>query len=68
MRALRCLRKFISRLVGFKYKGGPLIDWNGVTCERTSRALDQLGAFYGRTETAKARLERLGWEEVAEHE
>jgi hypothetical protein len=67
-RTVRCIRRFISRLVGFDFKGGVLIDWKGETCQRVSRALVQLSAFYGQTETVAALLERLGWEEVAEDE
>jgi hypothetical protein len=66
--AVRCIRKFISRLVGFEFKGGVLIDWKGTTCERVSRALVQLRAFYGSTETNRALPERTRREEVAEHE
>ncbi len=61
-RTVRCLRKFVSRLVGFKFRGGVLIDWGGRTSARTCRALLELVAFYGQTECATALLERFGWE------
>lgn len=53
-RTVRCLRKFLSRVMGFEYRGGVLIDWGGGTCERARRALEQLVSFYGRTESAEA--------------
>jgi hypothetical protein len=61
-RTVRCLRKFLSRLVGFKFKGGVLIDWAGKTSERMKQALEELVGFYGRTESAEMLLEKLGWE------
>lgn len=63
-RAVRCLRKFISRLVGFDFKGGVLIDWKGETCARAARALAELVKFYGRTESLDALLGQFGWVEV----
>jgi hypothetical protein len=62
MRTVRCLRKFLSRIVGFDFKGGVLIDWGGTTSERMRRALEELFKFYGRTESTEALLERFGWE------
>lgn len=63
-RAVRCLRKFVSRLVGFDYKGGVLIDWKGETSARAARALAELVEFYGRTESLDALLAQFGWEDA----
>jgi hypothetical protein len=55
---------WVQELVGFKFKGGVLIDWRGETCARSARALVELGKFYGRTESLDELLSRFGWESV----
>ena len=67
-RTVRCLRRFISRIVGFDFKGGILIDWRGETCARVARALGELAGFYGESEQAEAVLERHGWERTESNE
>ena len=64
VRTLRCLRKFLSRIVGFKFRGGVLVDWGGRTSERLLRALRSVVNFYGSTEKRESLLERFGWEVV----
>lgn len=58
-RIVRALRRFVSRIVGFKYRGGVIVDWGGGLSARTHRALLLLSAYYG--ESPELMLARFGW-------
>lgn len=63
-RVVRALRKFVSRVKGFPFRGGTVMDWDGTLSARVERAARELCAFYGETETEV--LLRHGWEKVGE--
>jgi hypothetical protein len=67
-RTVRCLRKFISRIVGFDFKGGVLIDWRGETCQRVARAMSELVRLYGESDCVEAVLGEQGWERIESHD
>lgn len=59
-RIVRTWRRFVSRLMGFKYKGGRIVDWKGEVSGRALRAAEELCAHYGESMTEL--LARHGWE------
>ena len=70
MRAIRSWRRWVSGRLGWKFRGGMLLDWGGELSAASVRVLDQLRAFNGETpepqsdEEMMALLERHGWEQV----
>lgn len=58
IRTVRTLRKFISGIVGFNYRGGVIVDWGGGRSARAHRALGMLADFYG--ESPEGYLHRTG--------
>lgn len=64
VRTVRCLRKFVSRALGFKFKGGMLVDWSGSLAGRAITAYRQLSGFYGVSERPEAIAARYGWEAI----
>ena len=60
----RVLQRYVSRLVGFKWRGGRFVCWDGDVPKRVLRAMDELKAFYHETGYLVEMAERSGWDRV----
>ena len=70
MQVLRCLRRYVSKVIGGKFRGGMMFDWGGKTSEALQRMMGPLQQFFGVTPTVQEFLEQWGdpVEEGAWHE
>ncbi len=59
----RAVRRYVSKHVGFKFRGGRLISWDGGLSDRLLGVVKQLRAFYRDTGYLKSILEPF-WEEA----
>ena len=59
-RIVRSLRKYLSKRMGFKFRGGAVVDWSGALTRRLVEMARQLREFYGRQELPNAR--RTAWD------
>lgn len=47
-RVLRCVRRFMSGELGFRFRGGLIVDWNGKLAARAAALVGPLRAYFGR--------------------
>jgi hypothetical protein len=58
-RVVRCLRRFLSGELGFRFRGGMIVDWNGALSNRAASLVGPLVAFFGRGAWDQAEPEEL---------
>ncbi len=47
MQVVRGVRRFVSKVVGFKWTGGRIVDWEGTLSARAASVMAALSKFYG---------------------
>jgi hypothetical protein len=47
-RVLRCIRRFVSGELGFRFRGGLIVDWNGNLSARAAALVGPLRTYFGR--------------------
>jgi hypothetical protein len=62
----RAFQRYVSKCVGFKWRGGRLTCWQGDVPERAHKVLDQLRRFYREPGYVMELVDRFDWEFVAE--
>ena len=45
-RVVRGVRAYVSRRLGWKYRGGSFVNWGGALCADVARVMSGLRAFY----------------------
>ena len=46
-RVVRCLRRFLRGELGFRFRGGTVVDWNGELSRRAASLVGPLVAYFG---------------------
>jgi hypothetical protein len=46
-RVVRCLRRYLSGKLGFRFRGGAVVDWQGSLSERAAALVEPLRAYFG---------------------
>lgn len=62
----RALQRFVSRELGFKWRGGRLVCWEPDLPQRALRVLHELRRFYTEPGYVRALLDQHGWDFVSE--
>lgn len=62
VRVVRGLRRFVSGVVGFRWRGGRLVSWRGDLSVRALHVLGRLREYYGETGVLVEQAQRSGWE------
>ena len=47
LKIIRCVRRYLSRVFGWKFRGGAFVSWGGELTGKLRRAVQELRAFYG---------------------
>ena len=49
VRVVRCLRRFLTGQLGFRFRGGSIVDWRGELARRAAALVEPLRAYFGAT-------------------
>lgn len=66
VRIVRTLRRWLSRELGWKFRGGRFVSWGDELAPRLVKAADELIAFYGMPRRRSELLAEMGWEDAEE--
>jgi hypothetical protein len=66
VRIVRSLRRWLSRELGWKFRGGRFVSWGDELTSRMAKAAHELIAFYGMPRRRSELLAEMGWEGVVE--
>ncbi len=66
LRVRRGVQRFVSRELGFNWRGGRLIRWTDELPARVAKVIERLKAFYHDTDYLTALLEKFDWEPADE--
>jgi hypothetical protein len=64
VRIVRCVRKYLSKVLRFKYRGGAVVDWGGKLSSRVVELVERLRTFYGDAQSVSEAVQAAGWEPV----
>jgi hypothetical protein len=64
LRIVRCVRRYLSKRFGFKFRGGSFVDWGGELSTQLRSLVVQLREFFGTPKRLSEALAEHGWEAV----
>ncbi len=64
VRIVRCVRRYLSKRFGFKFRGGAFVDQGGELSAQLQAIVVQLRAFFGTPKRLGEMLAEYGWEPV----